>query len=120
MAPDFLVNTLGTFGIKTMSIWKPLSVTDEPRTIMSSWQLFKTPEGNIHIVGWCGEGRVSSKIVKMKEDIATTRSGRKYQLNKHNEGCTNIDALYVLDNWLRLNNLENKDIQFIDKKDVVI
>jgi len=101
-------------------IWKPDSVRDEPRTSMSSWEVFRTPSGDHHIVGYCGEGRVSSKIVKLDGNIATTRSGRKYRLDPHNEGAMGMDAQYVFQMWLKINGLAEADVTFIKSEHIII
>lgn len=88
------------------SIWKPVSVTEEPHTKVTSWQVMLVPANgeykeSRHIVGWTGyEGRVSSAIKDWDPNtkIATTNSGRKYELVGH--PGLNRDAMYVWSNWI--------------------
>lgn len=62
-----------------------------------------------HLVGYTGEGRVSSKVVKwelVKEGIlATTESGRNYLLL--DRPGMNGDANYVWNTWIRINNAKD-------------
>ena len=60
------------------------------------------PIGSHHIVGWNvteGEARVSSAIESFDKEkmIATTKSGRKYQLL--HDPAINMDAQYVFEAW---------------------
>jgi len=91
----------------TGGVWKPASVEDEPRTILSRFQVYKvknpkTNNWDIHFAGWCGEGRVCSAVQSF--DKATrcgiTRSGRVYQLS--GDPGMNMDAMYVWGNWLAI------------------
>lgn len=100
--------------LSTPNVWHPRSVADEPLTRMSRWCIRECfldhyGERTRHIVGWCGEGRVCSKVVKweiVKEGIlATTESGRNYLLER--EPGINMDAEYVWGSWLRIHNVRD-------------
>lgn len=102
--------------LNTPNVWRPRSVKDEPKTTMSRWSVKECftkhyGERTRHLVGYTGEGRVSSKVVNweiVEEGIlATTNSGRKYLL-KSFPGI-NMDASYVWASWVGIN----------DAKDVV-
>jgi hypothetical protein len=85
-----------------MAIWKPKNVSEEPITEPSFWLVMEATYENgdteNRIVCWCGEGRVSSKIIDFDKEtrVATTRSGRKYVLWPNSEGY-NKHAAYVWD-----------------------
>jgi hypothetical protein len=95
-----------------MSVWKPTSVENEPSTRMVRYVIYRAyfdetkEEYSDHIVGYCYEGRVSSKIVEWDSEkrLATTRSGRKYHLTEGGVGV-NMDALYVWGHWKYNNNV---------------
>jgi hypothetical protein len=88
-----------------MPIWKPDSVEIEPQVIMTAWEVIEVERPNKgktrHVVGYCGEGRVSSTIIHFDTDtrVATTRSGRKYCLPLSSYGNIGSDAQYVLNVW---------------------
>lgn len=102
-----------------MSIWKPLSVDQEPISVVDLWAVYEVEfedfdKKSRHIVGFVNlmlEGRVSSPIVSFDKETrtATTRSGRKYKLGK--ESYLNMgmhsDTSYVWDNWKNINKVKN-------------
>lgn len=94
-----------------MSVWNVRSVEDEPEIILHRWVVFELPNGDRHFVGWCGEGRVSSKIMEFDPITmrGVTRSSRVYQLM--GPPGTNLDAMYVWGHWKRINGVtEAKDV----------
>lgn len=97
-----------------MTIWHPASIDEEPVSYLHQWFIFETPEKDRHFCGYCGEGRVSSKIVEFDENKmqGKTQSGRVYQLVGP-KGVTS-DSIYVFDKWLRINNLKEEDIRFVE------
>jgi hypothetical protein len=104
-----------------MPVWKPDTVNLEPYTFLDSGAIFETPKKEQHIVGsLLGEGRVSSKIVNNENGVFTTQSGRKYKIDRY--GIISNNAEYVLNKWLKLNNLTEKDIFFVNSfiKNVIL
>jgi hypothetical protein len=88
------------------SVWRVISVADQPGVDLGSWQVMQLPNGDRHFVGWNAtgrEGRASSKIVAF--DAATRRgrtsSGRVYQL-RGRTGCDG-DGTHVWHRWMQLN-----------------
>jgi hypothetical protein len=104
-----------------MSVWEPESVDNQPTTTLIRWGIIKTPEGDFHFCGYCGEGRVSSKIIEfdLKTLTGRTRSGRLYTLIENRAGL-NGDANYVLGRWLELNKLTWDDVIFVEPEYVTI
>lgn len=97
-----------------MSVWKPISTKYEPYTHMNSWKIYRVSRNNEisdHVVGYCGEGRVSSKIQNFSKTnrIAITRSGRQYFLPE-NANYNNGDADYVWGHWLSINQIDKETI----------
>lgn len=96
------------FGIIQGGIWKPASITEEPETILTKWQVYKVenPNGSgwdIHFHGWTGwEGRVCSAVQEFDKETmrGRTRSGRIYEL-KGSPGL-NGDAEYTWHRWLNI------------------
>lgn len=96
-----------------MGIWSVNSVSDESKTVVSSWKVFEVPEEmglppTRHIVGYVDrlrEGRVSSPIVEFdkSEMCGISRSGRKYYLS--GPSGVDSDALYVWNVWCNRNNV---------------
>lgn len=89
-----------------MSIWRTISVGQQPRLRLTNWRIVSTESSELHLVGYAienHEGRVSSCIVEFDKDarIAKTRSGRLYELV--GESGHHSDAEYVLSAWVRLN-----------------
>jgi hypothetical protein len=108
-----------------MPIWKPKSVVDEPLSQVARWRIYRVHwnERNTsnaqmagsfsdHVVGYCGEGRVSSPIITndMEKETVTTKSGRVYHVPADLTGYDN-DAQYV---WSRA----TRNISVGDIKDV--
>jgi hypothetical protein len=94
-----------------MSIWKPDNVETEPTIKPIFWRVVDI-KGDRHIVCYhFGEGRTSSKIIDWNKEtrVATTRSGRKYTLNKDSYGI-HSDANYVFYNWKYMNNVFDVDV----------
>lgn len=90
------------------SVWKPESVTKEPRTLLSCWRVFEVTflDGtiSIHFAGYTGtEGRVSSPIQNYSHvlKVGVSRSGREYEL------CGppgwHADASWTWEQWVRMN-----------------
>jgi len=93
-----------------MPFWRPNSVEDEPSTQAYKWMVYDVAfkSGSTrHVVCYCGEGRVSSPIKGWDPEgrIATTRSGRRYHLNKDCQGF-NLDAQYVFGTWCKINKVD--------------
>lgn len=103
-----------------MSVWKPTSAQDEPVSRLERWAIFRTPQGDYHFCGYCGEGRVSSKIMSfdLKALSGRTRSGRLYQLE--GRPGLNRDAMYVLGRWIEINGLMWDDIFFVEPELVIM
>lgn len=90
-----------------LSVWKPVSVTQEPHTILTRWRVYNvmlpggSTEYTAHFVGDAGyEGRVSSPIMSYDETTkrGVSRSGRVYELAGASGNCQ--DAAYVFGRWL--------------------
>lgn len=82
-------------------IW---NVSSESEVRLADWSVRRVEDDppTCHLVGYNtgeGEGRVSSAIVEFQavEQIATTRSGRRYRLLGRSGG--NSDAEYVWNRW---------------------
>ena len=91
------------------SIWRPLSVSQEPETRLTNWAVFSVElaggEPTIHFAGYAGyEGRVCSPVQQYDPTTrrGVTSSGRVYELTEGHAGL-NGDAAYVWANWLRIN-----------------
>jgi hypothetical protein len=89
-----------------MPVWRTAPVSDEPEIALVQWTVFETDNGQRHLVGARQDGlggRVSSAVVELNVAARTgvTRSGRKYLL----VGAPgfHLDAAYVWDAWMRLN-----------------
>jgi hypothetical protein len=100
-----------------MTVWKPKPVEQEPVIELYRWQAFEVSGEwgtSRHLVGWCGNGRVSSAIarVNLKTRTVTTRSGRKYKVQ--GDPGLNMDALYVWHEWLHIYGLTPKDTTPVD------
>jgi hypothetical protein len=99
-----------------MTIWKPPTVNDQPYVKLFSWAIFKV-DNDLHLAGVIspceGEGRVTSKIIKIECYIVETRSTRKYQLyQKDNLGQLTSNGQYVLNRWLHFNKIDRNQIQW--------
>lgn len=110
-----------------MSIWKPNNVSQEPASNMTEWGIIeienKTAPKTYHVCGYCGEGRMSSKIIHVELNetgyVTTTRSGRRYLLNLDYFGLSVTgDAWYVLGQWLKINNLTISDCKHLTIEEV--
>lgn len=96
--------------VEATSLWKPVSVTDEPETRLQQWQVYQVKANlqnlgdTIHFVGhtggWHGEGRVCSPVLQYDKDThrGVTKSGRIYELD--GPPGFNSDAMYVWNRWL--------------------
>jgi hypothetical protein len=102
------------------SLWRPPSVDDEPRTLLSQWQAYevKKPDGSgwdLHFYGNTGrEGRVCSAVQSYDKEshCGITRSGRIYELSGYSG--YNSDALYVWNNWLAI--YKNPEIRCVTEQ----
>lgn len=99
-----------------MPVWNPNSVNDEPVTTMKAWKVVevsrKGKNRTRHVVGNCGEGRVSSTIVDFDpaNRVATTKSGRKYELPiEGSKIYIGPDAVYVFNVWFAYNDATDKE-----------
>ncbi len=97
------------------SVWPTPTVDEEPQVILDQWQVFESPVGR-HFVGYVNrwqEGRVSSPILKFDESTmkGVSRSGKVYELIG-NTGFS-VDADYVLDRWLAMNDWTRDDIKMV-------
>jgi hypothetical protein len=87
-----------------ISIWKPASVTQEPETKLTQWQVYKVKalgEETIHFNGYARyEGRVCSAVQEFDKTTmrGRTKSGRIYELV--GEPGRNRDAEYVWNDWI--------------------
>lgn len=91
----------------TTSVWVPATITDEPETYLTQWQVFRVKANlqnlgdTIHFVGYAQyEGRVCSPVIEYdkKTHRGLTKSGRIYELvgpSGHNN-----DAMYVWNRWV--------------------
>ncbi|AJC16096.1 hypothetical protein [Pandoraea sputorum] len=82
----------------------------QPITRLARWQVFEVDSGTHHFVGWVNEdmrGSVSSAIQEFdtQKGAGRTASGRIYQLA--GPSSYDGDALYVWDQWRRLNHVES-------------
>jgi len=91
------------------SIWRPLSVSQEPETRLTNWAVFSVEleggEPTIHFAGYAGyEGRVCSPVQQYDPTTrrGVTRSGRVYELTEDRAGLRG-DAAYVWGNWINMN-----------------
>lgn len=94
-----------------MNIWKSASVDVQPTVELYRWWVAELPDGDRHFIGWCGEGRVTSKIMEYDSETKTgvTRSGRRYMLMGNTNH--NMDADYVWACWRKINEVtEYKDV----------
>lgn len=106
-----------------MTVWRANSVEKEPLTTMNVWCIYRAyfnedqTDYSDHVVGYCGEGRASSKIIEWDDDlsIATTRSGRRYLLRPDLIGFSD-DADYVWRMW----RFTNKVVKYEDVTDLYI
>lgn len=100
-----------------MTIWKPEPIEQEPTISPLFWRVVDI-KGDRHVVCYhYGEGRTSSKITNWVKEtrIATTRSGRKYTLNK--DACGNHpDGEYVFHNWKYINKIFDVDVNDVSKE----
>jgi hypothetical protein len=62
-------------------------------------------DGSHHAIGWSG-GRpiITSAIASFSEPIITTHIGKSYLIHPDSQGV-NFAALFLLDRWLRSNNI---------------
>lgn len=90
-----------------MSIWKPVSVQQEPETRLTQWRVmevnaeFNQFKPTIHLVGYEKYGgRVCSAVVQYdpKSKRAVTKSGRVYELM--GSSGYNSDAMYTFSQWI--------------------
>lgn len=95
-----------------MPLWKPDASFEGPPLQLGSWSVYELSNGDRHLVGhlvYYQEGRVSSKIIKVEEDIITTYSGRRYKLL--GEPGYNSDAQYTWGKWIELHGIKKyKDV----------
>lgn len=108
MNKDF--NVIGfTGGVHSVA-----SVKEVPDISLSSWAIFqawdKVDKKTLHAVGWNGEGRASTAIVKFLPRITEdapisfkTASGRLYELV--GSPGVNWDASYVWEVWKSINGI---------------
>lgn len=100
-----------------MSLFRPVSVEDEPETVLSRWIAFEahhpTEPVTRHFAGYVdatGHGRVCSPIQSWDHETRTaiTRSGRRYRL----EGPPGLsmDVAYVLAHWQEINGVMLSEI----------
>jgi len=89
------------------SIWRPASITTEPETQLTQWQVYKVKnnagEWDIHFMGYAVyEGRVCSAVQEFDSSTmrGRTKSGRIYEL-VGTQGF-NRDAEYVWARWLNI------------------
>lgn len=90
--------------LEKTSIWQAASVTAEPETQLTQWQIFLVNSKDIHFVGYTGyEGRVCSAVQTFDPTTCkgVTRSGRIYELV--GPPGFNRDAMYVWNRWLEIN-----------------
>lgn len=85
------------------NIWNPPGVEDQPSVDLSRWSVAELEGGDRHFIGWCGGGRVSSKIVSYDKEtkIGITQSSRRYKLL--GESGHSSDADYVWYYWQQIN-----------------
>lgn len=99
-----------------MSVWSATSVDQTPKIKIIRWTIREItksdqlPINTHHIVGYNsteGEGRVSSAIESFDKEtlVATTGSGRLYQLNT--DPAINMDAEYVWQRWCQINDVQD-------------
>jgi hypothetical protein len=103
--------------IENNSVWRPLSVEQEPQTRLLQWRVMKLSNGDIHFVGradW--EGRVCSAVQTYDPETkrGVTRSGRVYELL--GPSGYNTDAMYVWSRWCRINDVNSSDVVDITKE----
>lgn len=97
-----------------MPIWDTQPPSRQPELTLKQWRVKQLPDGDRHLMGYClenGEGRVSSRIVRLDcgSRIVETGSGRIYQLQ--GPPGNHMDAEYVWNFWLRANGLSKaKDV----------
>lgn len=96
-----------------MTVWLTRPVKNEPIIELFDWKIIKVSD-TYHFLGYnraAGEGRVSSPIkefYKFGDEIGgSTSTGRLYILKGNSR--TNLDADYVLGNWLYMNKLSAED-----------
>jgi len=85
-----------------MTIWKVDGVVGEPEIVLVRWRILELEGGDRHLVGAREDnftGRVSTAITTFDPSrmMATTRSGRTYQLR--GAPGYNADAQYVWEQW---------------------
>ena len=102
-----------------MSIYKAPSIEQQPYVNLTSWRVFRTPEGDCHFCGRHarqGDGRVSSKIVSFDKDqmIGVTRSGRIYHLV--GDMGANSDAQCVASAWMQYNGIDPATVEYVDPR----
>lgn len=85
------------------NVWAPPDVEEQPSVQLNRWSVAELEDGDRHFIGWCGEGRVSSKIVSYDKEtkIGVTRSGRRYKLM--GETGYSSDGDYVWHYWQQVN-----------------
>ena len=89
-----------------MVMWNVDGVDGEPEIVLVSWRILATDSGDRHLVGAREDdftGRVSTAITTFDPSrmMATTLSGRKYQL--HGAPGYDADAQYVWERWCNVN-----------------
>lgn len=101
-----------------MTIWKPETVSSEPITYLTSFEIFEV-NGHRHFAGYVlalGEGRTSSPIQSWDAEkrIGITRSGRQYHID--DRPGLNSNALYVWQSWCKLNNIDINDVKKVTEE----
>jgi hypothetical protein len=92
-----------------MTVWNVEDVKGEPEIVLVRWRILETGSGERHLVGAREDdftGRVSTAVMTFDplRMVATTRSGRTYQLR--GEPGYNADAQYVWEQWCSVNGIQ--------------